>query len=59
MNKTINKLLIVFFTGLIMVKCGNETNLTNEETLNENNTVTDFLIDVKSLESDTTDVAAE
>jgi len=53
MNKTINKLLIVFFTGFIMVKCGNETKLTNKEILNENNTVTHFLVDVKSLESDT------
>lgn len=53
MKKTINKLLILFLTGFIMVKCDNETNLNNVESVIENNTVTHFLVDVKSLESDT------
>jgi len=53
MKKIIQKFLILFLTGFIIFKCGNETNLTIEESIIENNTVTHFLVDVKSLESDT------
>ena len=52
MKKTINNIVILFFAGLIINGCNNNSSITVQGILNDNNTITEFLKDIITFESD-------
>ena len=51
--RTINYISFLFITFLVIIACDSKTDLNPEADKNEDNIVSKFLRDVKSLESDT------